>query len=49
MGVQLGQGFIHLRVGGIAGHQLMGAGLVDDAGGGPLFLLRVLDVAQHIN
>ena len=49
VGVQLGQGFIHLRVGGIAGHQLMGAGLVDDAGGGPLFLLRVLDVAQHVD
>ena len=39
-------GLVHLRVGGVAGHHGLGAGLVDDAGGGELFGHRVLDVAQ---
>ena len=47
--MQLGQSNIHLGIGGIAGHQLLRAGLVDDAGRGPLLVLRVFDIAQNKN
>ena len=43
---QRSTGSIHLCIVGVAGHHGVGAGLIDDAGGGELFLLRVLDVAQ---
>ena len=41
------KGAVHLLVGGVAGGHRPGAGLVDDAGGLPLFIVGVLDVAQH--
>ena len=41
-----GAGGIDLCIGGVALHHGVGAGLVDDARGNELFLLRVLDVAQ---
>ena len=47
--VQLGQSNIHLGIGGIAGSHLFGAGLIDDAGRGPLLVLRVFDIAQNKN
>ena len=45
--VQLGKGFIYLRVCGIAGSHCLRAGLVDDAGRCPFFILRVFDIAQQ--
>ena len=39
-------GGIDLRIGGVALHHGMGAGLVDDARRNELFLLRVLDITQ---
>ena len=41
-----GAGGIDLCIGGVALHHGVGAGLVDDARGNELLLLRVLDVAQ---
>ena len=49
MVVQLGQSNIHLGIGGIAGSHLFGAGLIDDAGRGPLLVLRVFYIAQNKN
>ena len=43
---QRSAGFVHLGVGGVAGHHGLGAGLIDDAGGGELFVHGILDVAQ---
>ena len=43
---QRGAGGIDLCVRGVAADHGVGAGLVDDAGSGELFLLRVFDVAQ---
>ena len=47
--MQGGQCGVHLCIGGVAGGHLLGAGLVDNAGRGPLFLLWVLDIAQQEN
>ena len=49
MVVQSGKRRIDLRIRGVAGHQLVGAGLVYDAGGRPLFCFGVFNVAQHKN
>ena len=46
VGAQGGAGGIDLCIGGVALHHGVGAGLVDDARGNELLLLRVLDVAQ---
>ena len=46
VGLQGGKGSVDLPVFGQAAEQLPGGGLVDHAGGGPLFLLRHLHIAQ---
>ena len=47
--VQPGKRRIDLRIRGIAGSHRPGAGLIDDAGRGPLLVLRVFDIAQNKN
>ena len=47
--VQFGKRRIDLRIRGIAGCHRLGAGLIDDAGRGPLLILRVFDIAQNKN
>ena len=49
MVVQFGKRRIDLRIRGIAGSHRPGAGLIDDAGCGPLLILRVFDIAQNKN
>ena len=47
--VQPGKCRIDLRIRGIAGSHRLGAGLIDDAGRGPLLVLRVFYIAQNKN
>ena len=47
--VQFGKCRIDLRIRGIAGSHRLGAGLIDDAGRGPLLVLRVFYIAQNKN
>ena len=49
MVVQPGKCRIDLRIRGIAGSHRLGAGLIDDAGRGPLLVLRVFYIAQNKN